>query len=223
MEPLQPAGAGDVLVGDGDSISSIARAAGFLPDSLWDDPVNASLKEARGSGEVLLPGDRVTVRAPRFKKLARPTGQRHVFRKAVIPCTLCVILQDAEGQPLAGKAYELVVGDMKLSGTTDDLGKVECAVDPTARRGTLKVWVAEPGFPDPWERELRLGSLHPQNCASGVQQRLANLGFYLGSLDGQLDEETLGALAAFAAAQKMDWTGDVDAPLAGKLVELHGV
>lgn len=223
METAKPLGEGDYVVKAGDSLISIAARKGLLPDTIWNDEANADLKTARGDGETLLPGDRVAVTPVREKNTKRVTGERYVFKLTPIECKFTLVLEDQEGSPFASKKYELKVDGKVIEGTTDDAGKIECAISPTARAGELKVWLEEPLLPNPWIRELRLGDLHPKNGIGGMQQRLANLGYYRGEIDGRMNEKTLAALAVFAAEQQLTWNGEPDEALIDKLVEVHKV
>ena len=221
MDLAQPAGDGDHVVESGDSLASIAHQHGLLPDTIWNDAANQALKTARGDGELLLPGDRVTVPALRVKTESRVTGKRHVFRRVRVDCTVTLVLEDEEGSPFAGKKYALTIDGEVHEGTTDDAGKIELPISPSARDGEIKVWLEEPLLPNPWVRALRLGALHPKNCIAGMQQRLANLGYYHDEVDGTLNAKTAAALAAFAAEQQLTWSGEPDDALADKLVEVH--
>ncbi len=223
MELAKPAGTGDWVVQPGDSLVSIAARSGVLPDTVWNDAANADLKTARADGEVLLPGDRVTVTPLREKNVKRSTGDRYVLKLVPIECNVTLVLEDEEGAPFASKKYEVTIDGKVQSGTTDDAGKIELAIAPAARTGELKVWLEEPLLPNPWIHELRLGELRPKNDVAGIQQRLANLGFYRGTIDGELSERTLRALAAFAAEQQLTWNGEPDDALVDKLVEVHRV
>lgn len=209
-----PVGAGDYVVQEGDSLVSIATAAGLLPDSVWNDPANAALKDARKNGEVLLPGDRLTVRAIQAKSVDRPTGKRHVFRRKGIPAKVTIYAQDEEGSPFAGKKYELTVDGVVQSGTTGDDGKIEAVIAPGSREGQLKVWLEEPGLPSPWIMDVQLGTLYPIDHVEGVRQRLANLG--LGGID------VSAALAIFQAAEGLA-VGEIDQSTRDKLRELYKV
>lgn len=219
----EPVGQGDYVVTAGDSMVSIAARAGHLPDTIWNDSANSALKEARKDGEVLMPGDRVTIMAIRVKNEARETGKRHVFRRKGLIVKFTLYVQDDEGNAFASKQYELTVDGKKLIGTTDDTGKIECAIDPLSREGTLTVWLGEPGLPDPWVREISLAELYPIEHPIGVQQRLANLGIYSGEIDGVLGPATTAAVNAFQKLQSLEVTGVIDDALRGKLVEIHKI
>lgn len=216
-----PVGAGDHVVKAGDSILSIAARAGHLPETIWNDSANAALKEARKDGEVLLPGDRVTVMPVRPKIATRAAGQRWVFRRKGLLAKFTLIVEDEEGSPFASKKFELTVDGDRTSGTTGADGKIECAIAPNAKRGTLQVWLDEPGLPNPWIREITLAALYPIEHPIGVQQRLANLGHYSGPLDGNVNAATSAAVAAFQKAQGVDATGEIDDALRQKLLAAH--
>ena len=223
MTQIEPAGEGDFVVEAGDTMVSIAEDSGHFADTLWNLPENAALKEARKSPEVLLPGDRVTVPPIRPKTLPRTTGAKYVFRRKGVPVKFAFVLQDDEGEVFGDKKYDLVVDGKTYSGTSDAAGKIETYIPPGSRRGELKVWLNEPGLPNPWTHEVDLGALYPIDHVIGVQQRLANLGFYTGELDGELGPGTAAAITAFQAEHQMEPTGEIDDALKSKLEEVHQV
>jgi hypothetical protein len=219
----QPAGQGDYVVVPGDSMVSIAARAGLHPDTIWNDAANSALKEARKDGELLLPGDRVTVMAIREKKEARATGKRYVFRRKGLTVKVTLFVQDEDGAAFAGKKYELIAGGKTLTGTTDDTGKIVAQIDPLSHEGQLSVWLEEPGLPNPWIRQVTLAELYPVEHLLGVQQRLSNLGLYTGELDGEAGPGTIAAVSAFQKLQSLEVTGEIDDALRSKLVEVHKV
>ncbi|HEV7920263.1 MAG TPA: peptidoglycan-binding protein [Thermoanaerobaculia bacterium] len=223
MEETVPLGDGDWVVQPGDSVVSIAARHGHLPDTIWNDPANQTLKDARKDGEVLLPGDRVTVMPLRLKEEPRPAGASYVFKRVGVPVKFTLVLQDDEGSPFAGKKYELTVEGKTQQGTSDDGGKIECVVDPVAREGELKVWLDEPGLPNPWTQPVQLSALCPVGHTLGVQQRLANLGYYTGALDGVAGPGLAAALTLFQTEQQLEVSGEADQATRDKLVELHKV
>ncbi|MGZ5434187.1 MAG: LysM peptidoglycan-binding domain-containing protein [Thermoanaerobaculia bacterium] len=220
LEELLPVGEGDCVVQPGDSIASIAARSGHLADTIWNDPANAALKEARQDPELLLPGDRLTVIPLRSKSVACATGGLHVFRRVTAQSSVTIVLEDEAGQPFAGKRYEVDVDNDVRSGTTDDAGRIVFAVSRAMTTATLKVWLEEPGYDDPLERDVALSHLYPLRHPLGVQQRLANLGFYEGALDGATGPELLEAALAFAAAAGLQGTTDIDDTLLAKLAEI---
>jgi hypothetical protein len=218
-----PAGSGDHVVKPGESLVSIAARSGLLPDTIWNDAANDALKQARKSAEVLLPGDRLTVMAVRVKKETGATGKRHVFVRKGVPVKFTLVLLDPDGEPFASKKYELVIDGKKITGTADDQGKIECSIDPRAKEGRLSVWLEEPGFTDPWERDISLATLYPCDHIIGIQQRLTNLGLYYGELDGEAGPATLAAITAFQVEQGLTANATIDQTFKDKLVEVHKI
>lgn len=222
LRTLEPVGDGDCVVEEGDSIASIAYKSGLFSDTIWNDPANAALKEAREDPEVLLPGDRVTVMEIRPKEVTCATGKRHVFRRKGVPVKVTLVLEDEDGEPFADKPYELTVGERTYTGSTDAQGKIDQPVAPDSKEGTLKVWLDEPGYPSPMEYAVHLGKLYPIDDIAGVQQRLRNLGLYEGAADGAAGPETEAAIRAFQKRNGLEETGKMDDATRGKLEEVHG-
>lgn len=75
-------------VGQDECIASIAKAHGLSPETIWNHPENAALRERRGDPNVLNPGDTVFVPERRERYEDRPTEQRHRFRRRGTPAKL---------------------------------------------------------------------------------------------------------------------------------------
>jgi glycosyltransferase involved in cell wall biosynthesis len=73
-------GSGTRVVEQGDSIQSLAAAAGFHWQTIWDLPDNADLRRTRRDPGILLPGDRVSIPDIRPKVVKAGTDTRHHFR-----------------------------------------------------------------------------------------------------------------------------------------------
>ena len=63
--------------------------------------------------------------------------------------------------------------------------------------------------------------MDPISEVSGIKRRLANLGFYSGPMDGDMDEETQEALARFQTQQGLPATGQADEATRQKLLDRH--
>jgi N-acetylmuramoyl-L-alanine amidase len=199
----------------GECISSLAFEHGFFPGTLWSAPENRELRELRGDPNVLRPGDVVIVPEKRAKEVALPTGKRHRFRRRGVPEKLKVRLL-IDGEPVANEKYELTVDGEPRDGRTDGEGRVDEFISPLARRATLRLDRSRD------EIELLLAHLDPIGEITGVQARLANLGFYHGAIDGQLGVLTEEAIQRFQASRALEPYGELDDVTRAALVEAYG-
>jgi hypothetical protein len=204
----------DHEVQPGEGISSLGEKYGLAPETIWNDPANAELKRLREDGNVLLPGDRLTIPDKRVKSVAVATGRSHRFRRIGIPARLRLQLL-VNDHPRADEEYRLEVEGRVIEGRTDADGVLDVAVPPQAREARLVVG------PDAKEILLRIGHLDPHTEVTGVQNRLANLGFLGLPPSGEWDEPTREALRAFQKKEGLPVTGEADEDTRRKLAEVH--
>jgi hypothetical protein len=204
------------VVKAGECIDSIAFKYGFFPETVWQHPQNEDLRDLREDPNILFAGDQVHIPDLRQKTESRPTNERHTFRRKGVPARFRIQLLD-EGEPRADLRYVLVIdgGAVTHEGTTDADGVVDVCLSPGARRGLLTLGHGE----DEEEIELFFGRLDPVTEASGVRQRLFNLGF-LADIDAT-DEDLAAALRRFQAYHELEISGEADADTQAKLVEMH--
>ena len=208
-------------VKQGDCISSIACEYGFFPETIWNHPNNARLKEKRQNPNALMPGDIVFVPDLRFKEVRGPTGQVHKFRLKNTPAKLHIQFM-FQGQPRANIPYTLTIDGKivsKSNDATDSSGFVSCSIPPDARQGTLMLLDGE----SIEEYSLSLGYLNPVTELNGAKQRLQNLGYYKGGIDEELDDETKDAIRDFQKAAGLNQTGELDSVTENKLKQIHDV
>lgn len=235
-------------VQQGESVESIAHAAGHFWDTVWKHPDNAALRQLRASPHVLLPGDVVFVPPLEHKQVECETGKQHPFHRKGVPSRLRVRFMVDE-QPLASRAYVLFVdGKRERDGETDGDGNLDEPVAPLARRAEVHFTpeppppAAEPGDftdqgadiiheprpadPPPEPRPLiysfELRHLDPSTEISGLQGRLRHLGYAVGPADGNLDPRAEEALRAFQTEHELEVTGELDPATQDKLRELTG-
>jgi len=207
-------GKGTYVVRAGESIASIAHKFGLFADTVWDHPDNADLKSARGNPDLLLAGDRVTIPEKRLQEESGAAGARHRFRRKGIPRTLRVRLVDCDESPLSNANVTVAVdGAAPASVVADGDGWLEHGIEPNAKIAIVRL-------EDGSEFELKLGSLSPVNTTLGVQQRLHNLGYFNGRLDGKPSEKLRDALIDFQAARELEPTGEADGPTLDELEKL---
>ena len=175
------------------------------------------------------------------------TGKKH---RVVIPrprAKLNVVLKDREGEPLAGKKFELRVAgrDEPIEGSTTGDGCVDCDLPVSAKEAQLVIWLEGDKTGTRYVWDLELGALFPPETDEGVRQRLNNLGYYAGEDCGDEDDsdedEDTGdeddasededgdvanplslAVAAFQEDLGLEVTGELDDDTRSKLVDAHG-
>ncbi len=201
-------------VKQGDCISSIAFENGFFPDTIWDHPNNAELKEKRKDPNVLMPGDMVFVPDIRVKEVSEPTNQVHKFKCKNTPKFLSIQLINFDA-PLSNMEYTIDIDGKESKGKTDNEGLLRQAIPPNAKKAKLTL-------ADETEYELKLGNLDPVDEISGVQKRLNNLGFFEGDIDGQMNDETKNALKVFQGSYDLEITGETNAQTKDLLTKMIG-
>lgn len=197
-------------VRQGDCMSSISAREGFFWQTLWDK--NPALKALRKDPNRLLPGDTVLVADKREKETPGATGQRHRFRKKGTPAMLRLIVE-RNHVPIRNTSYRLTVDGKVTEGETDDRGRVEASIDPTAERARLEI--------DDLVYSLVLGALDPETENVGIQARLQNLGFYEGELDGLFGPLSRAAIAEFRVFAGLEPGEEVDDAMRDKLFLLQ--
>ena len=198
----------------GDGMARIGLRYGFFPDTLWNLPENAELRQARGDPEMLLAGDVVHVPDLRPATVRVSTGAVHRFRRKGVPARieLRLLRQD---EPRAGEAFTLDVDGVKLAGTTDAEGWIREWVSPAARRVVISLGGGEERY------TLDVGQLDPIDTVTGVQRRLVNLGHHGGAISGTVDADTRAALASFQSAAGLPPTGELDDATREALAAAH--
>lgn len=206
----------DHVIEQGESVIDLAVDYGLAPDTIWDDPANATLKTKRRSMSVLLPKDVVVIPDKRPKQADAPTGERTVFRRKGIPGKLRMQLFEND-LPRVEEDYRLTVdGELVSESKTDKDGFFETFVPTGATEGVLVVG------PDEVELQLAFGHLDPHDEVSGLQKRLNNLGFDCGEPDGELGDQTRSALRQFQERHPdLEPSGELDSATTDALASLH--
>jgi hypothetical protein len=220
--PGQPPSSGPVVNGDyevqpGESVDSISFEHGLFWETVWNHPNNQQLKQERKNPNVLLSGDKVFIPDIRTKQEPGATEKRHRFKRKGVPAGLEIVLRDSHGKPRPNVSYILEIDSQLTSGKTDAQGRIKQPIPPNADKGRLTV-----GGGGGEVYNLRLGNLDPITSITGIQQRLRNLGFYSGAVDGQLNDATIQAIKPFQAKFGFPDTGKLDDPTRDKLQSEHG-
>jgi N-acetylmuramoyl-L-alanine amidase len=221
----------DHEVQPGDCMSSIAYERGFFWKTLWNDSSNADLKAKRKNPNVLMTGDVVHIPDLTVKNEPGATETTHKFMLKGVPEKLHIKLLDYDHKPRPNLDYIIVIDGNSRRGQTDADGVLIENIPPHAKTGKVTFAAPElvdntgepiPANPKDQVMILQLGDLNPISEVSGLKARLANLGFYKGPIDENLDAATKQAISKFQTKQGLPVTGDADDAARQKLQDLHG-
>jgi hypothetical protein len=212
----RPLGEGEYEVDQGECVASIAFEHGHFWETIWNDPANLDLKNARGNPYVLLPGDRLHIPPLQAKVESGSTEQRHRFKRKGVPEKLHIRILDENGKPLSGVNYSIEVDGHLTASATDAEGNIVHYIPPNARYGTILLPKLNREIP------LSLGWLDPAMELSGVQARLNNLGYDAGEEDGRWDDSVREAIWQFQQVNNLPVTGELDEMTRSKLTQLYG-
>jgi hypothetical protein len=212
------------VVRQGEYLSQIAHRHGVAPSAIWDHEKNQALKDARMSGEILLPGDVLWVPVVTPKKHDVARGASNEYKTTIPRNQIRVVLKDGD-EPLKNERYVITgLGDEPLEGSTDGDGLL--AFD--APFSTTEVTVT---LIDKRSRHtIRIGHLDPIETASGVRQRLEHLGCYGWVFDWvpehmvpeHSEARDQHALRYFQERSKLEVTGVADDETLAALLDAHG-
>jgi hypothetical protein len=139
-----------------------------------------------------------------------------VFRgvmRATTMLRLCLL--DERGEARRSLPYKLSVGGETIEGETDNEGILMHRVPVDAEKATLEI--------EGQQIEVEIRRLDPIEEVSGVQQRLRNLGYAPGRIDGMLGPKTREAIRAFQLDNPPLVADGVCGPeTRAKLLEKHG-
>jgi hypothetical protein len=210
------------VVRPGDCLCSIAARYGFASyEDIYNAPQNAEFKKKRPNPNVIYPGDVVMIPKIPLRTYMLATGTRHRIVVQVPKVVLRIDVPVSEPH-----FYEVVVGKSKKTGRTDEGMPIELRVPVGATGGSIDLWPAKEGNENAKEDvltwELLIGHLDPIDEISGVQGRLANLGYYNDPVDGHPSSSLTLAIAQFEDDNDLEVTGDPQShAMQDKLAEFH--
>jgi hypothetical protein len=204
------------VVNERECISSLAFEQGFFPETIWDHPQNAKLKELRKDPNVLLGGDVVFVPDVRTKEDSCSIDRRHRFRRRGVPEIFRLRLLKG-GKPRASLEFNLNIDGTPHIGKTDRDGALEVPIPPNAKKAILLL--VELGE----VIKLELGCLNPADEITGAQARLANLGIYTGPIDGRESSELIYAVKTFQRRHNLPEDGLLNSETRDCLLKTHHV
>jgi N-acetylmuramoyl-L-alanine amidase len=208
----------EYVIKEGDCLINISHQNGLFWETVWADPGNAGLKDRRKDPFTLMEGDVLHVPAIRPRIEQGATDMMHRFQLKSTPAKLKLRLLDIQDEPRKGLTYWITINGAELPGgpfQTDGDGGIEHWIPPDAKQGKLIVTAGSE------EYDLQLGHLDPMTEISGLQARLANLGFYQGPIDGKMSEEVSDVIYDFQLANDLVPTGEIDDDVKNLLFERH--
>lgn len=202
-------------VRQGECLSTIAKKYGFVRwETIYEAGENEAFRSKRPNPHVIYAGDEVVIPDKDQKEETVATGKMHGFQMVSPRLMFRMEMRDETMEPLVDYPFELHVdGALAAKGKTKANGLIEIPLPIGSSTGKLR-FLGE-------EYRLEFGGLDPVSRIKGVQQRLNNLGYPAGPIDGIVGRKTRAALRAFQAAQKLDATGKIDDPTRKRLLELH--
>ncbi len=204
------------IVKQGECISSISFQYGFFPDTIWNLPDNSGLKNKRKDPNILMAGDTVVIPDKRQKKENLEYGKRNSFKRKGVPQKFVMTIK-AGDDVISDETYILNIDEkIIIEGKTDDNGCITEWIPPDSKKGTLIFKETGEHF------DLLFGYVDPIDEISGVQERLSNLGFYDGPIDGTDNDLFKTALKDFQIEYGLESSGKIDDSTKSKLKELLG-
>jgi hypothetical protein len=206
------------VIRQGDYLARLAHEIGFDADEVWNHESNRELRALRPNPQVLAPGDVLRVPDRPRTALSINAGGTHRYRGHVPRVGVRVVLQDG-GRPLADEPYVVEGAGAPIEGRSDGQGLVRFEVPMHVREVLLPLPGRHVVLP------VRVGYLDPVSDASGVRQRLRQLGYggqlgHGGEAGGH--EGDRRAIAAFQSAHDLPVTGEADDATRAALARTHG-
>jgi len=214
--------ASQYIIKQGDYLPKIAQENGFYDYlTIWDHGKNAQLKSKRKNPNVLAPGDELHIPDKTPKKESGGTGRMHRFQVKPGKLMLRLVLEDMYFKPIANAPCELRVDGAVFQIVSKGDGKIEKEIPATAQEAELLMKDGATPLKN-ITLKIRIGHLDPVEELSGQKSRLSNLGYFLGSQDGDDDAAFKSAVEEFQCDHGLGVDGDCGPKTQGKLKEVHG-
>ncbi len=133
--------------------------------------------------------------------------------------TIKIYMKDPDGNKYSNKKYELRYGQKVKAGTTDGDGLLQEQIPPNILQAKLLFWLRDGEDRPSFSTILQLTDLEPDDSTAGIQERLQNLGYYAGRIDGEAGAMTAEAVRNFRKDNNMTVSGDIDGELRQKINE----
>ncbi len=133
--------------------------------------------------------------------------------------TVKIYMKDPEGNKYSNKKYELRYGQVVKSGSTDGDGLLQEQIPAKILQAKLLFWLRDDEERASFSTILHLTDLEPDDTVAGIQERLQNLGYYAGRIDGEAGVMTAEAIKNFRKDNEMTISGEIDGELRQKINE----
>ena len=206
------------VIRQGEYVTQLAHRLGVPPDELWSSAENDELRQRRSDRDMLQPGDVIQVPDREERRVEIHAGATNRYRARVPKVPVRVVLRDGAGRPLTGLHYAVRGGGRSIEGTTDGEGAVSFTVPVVVRQVTLEV---EGGR----VYHVTIGGMDPASETSGIDKRLAHLGylhFSRSEPEGPTEIMRKSAISSFQKANGLRPTGQLDQATRDAIVRAHG-
>jgi N-acetylmuramoyl-L-alanine amidase len=205
-------------VEQGDRLPTIARKKRFARwQTIWNFDGNADLKDLRGNAHILFPGDEVSIPS-KLARVAEVSGGKAEYVVQSTVEVLRVRFADADTSDDESISFK-ATPDTSSTPIEDELandGTMEIELPPGTSSVAVDLFWADEDEPFA-SYDLLTGELDPTKKISGIQARLANLGFYNGEITGTMADDTRRAIARFRSAKLDDQEDGIDDKLISAL------
>jgi len=202
----------------GEWIGSIAAQGGHTSwETVWDHPKNAKLRKRR-EPNLLVEGDRVWVPEVEPKELSGESETTHEFRVERDKSRLRIgFIEMQVYLDLFGPIeYKLTAGKHEQEGQITTEGQeIEIPLGLAVEEATLTL--------DGWQCLLDVGRLDPIKRLSGMQARIANLGWEVGPIDNLIGKRTRRGTRDFQGYYEIGVDGKIGNETRGKAKEIYGI
>jgi hypothetical protein len=211
-------------VREGDWFAKIVKREGYgnVWRPIYNGADNADFRKVCPDPNLLIPGEICNLPDDEGKEETKNTDKKWKFEKAPSKGQLHVVLLRPNGTPLKSIPYTLVfhgpgVEGQTINKKTDASGAVKCEITTDVEKATLNI--------EGQSFELLIGHLEPVSTPKGVQARLQNLNYAVGTIDGVEGPGTPAgtAIKAFQDSHTLkDPEGVAAKSTQAKLKEIYG-
>jgi hypothetical protein len=204
------------VVRQGEYLEQIAYKLGFDAEAVWAHEKNEDLRKSRKDHHhILCAGDILYIPATDAQPdLSLTTGQDNNYQTKIPERTVELKLRNEDG-PLANEEYTIEGLEDPIQGTSDEEGKVSFPVPITTR--DVRLILKNHGVFD-----LGVGDLDPLSETTGVQMRLAALGFHWSAPTGEIDDDTRYAIKRFQRENGFEITGELTPETLSAIEKAYG-